>query len=603
MDQLNPATTLRGRPQTKTKIAYVFAGSVRSFTCPRVHWSLRWNLIDAMGGEAYTFIRTSVEDNANVKTGKGTLWTPEYNSAELDATLSILNPRKVEYFRLSTQLDEMRKLFPSMIHRVFQENDQRRYSMFFHRCMAYRMVVEYEKKHNMRFDWVALTRLDAAWLEPVVPIEMFTKDRVWLTETGYVPFNDQFMLIPREFADYLYDLDTKVTPKVYCLGGPDVETWKCRREKLEAKYPHDHEFINATLQHCCYDNTPKGANREGYSETIHFRHLQQGRIPVGFARLPVYITRLNKKGQCLPECARLYHNFKQSVYEGLEYSYPFFAPLNALDNRMMSIPDTNIGTCTVLESPYSTWNPISAYDFQQWQSPQHRVDYGQNLYQQLSKFHPSIVFNAKLTIPWKIRTTMLIDRCLTANFTSFAVEWDFCRLHMRLKGGRRHHPAQSWYLHVRPHDDRILQPLIVRDHYDFLLPPHTFRPNVTQIYMAQRDPRWFEAGPVMYCLTAIPGSGHQLLPRFTENITIAFRPCVHSFEENPQQFFLTVMGETFGANGLTSTVGKIMYAENPKYCLIRDEDDGPEVRTSTMSLGACDNYPPTRKFFEFESLS
>ena len=44
-----------------------------------------------------------------------------------------------------------------------------------------------------------------------MPVTSFSNDRVWVTETGYVLFNDQFMLIPRQFSDYLYDLDTKAS--------------------------------------------------------------------------------------------------------------------------------------------------------------------------------------------------------------------------------------------------------------------------------------------------------------------------------------------------------------------------------------------------------
>ena len=45
-----------------------------------------------------------------------------------------------------------------------------------------------------------------------MPVTSFSSDRLWVTETGFVLFNDQFMLIPRQFSDYMYDLDTKVLP-------------------------------------------------------------------------------------------------------------------------------------------------------------------------------------------------------------------------------------------------------------------------------------------------------------------------------------------------------------------------------------------------------
>lgn len=478
--------------------------------------------------------------------------------------------------------------------------------MFYHRCMAFQMVLDYEKENNMRFDWVALTRLDAAWLEPIVPIEMFSKDRVWLTETGYVPFNDQFMLIPRQYADYLYNLDTKVDPAVYCLGGPDVETWKCRREKLEKKYPHDPEFVNATLSYCCGDNTETGANTLGYSETIHLRHLREGKIPVGFARLPVYITRLNKKGQCLPECARLYHTFKMFVTGGLEFTYPYMAPPNAIDTRMIALPDTNLAICVIVnDDAFSPWSPISAQDFHkltiQPNSP-YRVNYRENLYNQVPSLHPSLAYDPTLVSPWRIRPQYLLDRCLTANFSNKTLVWSECRTHLKLKGGRRHHPGQSWFLHVRPHDVTLLQPLLLRDlEYPGLLPPQQHLPNLTQIYMPMREPRFFELIPRLYCLTVRENT---IIGLKGNNRTVDFLPCVKDYQSNPRQFFHTVQGLTQGTSA-PSTLGMLVMAAAPQYCLVRDNEDSKakDIADPTkIEVELCHVAPPARKYFEFEVL-
>lgn len=192
------------------RIAYVFAGSIRSFVCPKVHWSIRSHLIDSLGGQPSVFIRTSIEDNWNSKTGEGSQWSPAYKKNEVNEALKILNPVKIDYFSFANQTTDMKMNYPGRLHTMYRENDQRRYSMFYHRCMAYKMVQKYEKQNNMRFDWIVLARLDAAWLEPLCPITMYNSDRVWLTETGFDLFNDQFMLIPRQFSDFIYDLDSKV---------------------------------------------------------------------------------------------------------------------------------------------------------------------------------------------------------------------------------------------------------------------------------------------------------------------------------------------------------------------------------------------------------
>ena len=99
-------------------------------------------------------------------------------------------------------------------------------------------------------------------------------------------FNDQFMLIPRQFSDHVYDLDKKVYKEVYCLGGPDVETWKCNATELDKRNYSKELYDNnnntyiyytrkeITLDRCCKDVFKR--NQLGYSETIHFRHLEQG---------------------------------------------------------------------------------------------------------------------------------------------------------------------------------------------------------------------------------------------------------------------------------------------------------------------------------------
>jgi hypothetical protein len=325
-------------PVVPPKIAYVFAGSARSFACPKVHWSIRAHLIDAFGGEPHVFVRLSLEDNVNVKTGSGILKNLNYGQNDVLDILKVLDPKKVEYFRFSEHIEEMQRLYPGDSHTAFRENDLRRYSMFFHRCMAYKMAAAYEVERGIRFDWVVLVRLDAAWLEPVLPIGAYQNDRVWVTETGYDVFNDQFMLIPRQFSDYLYDLNTKVQRGVYCLGGPDVEEWKCNPTQLAAR-GYSAEKANLTLEHCCEDIRTGRQNLMGMSEAIHKRHLRYGKLPVAIGRFPVFLTRRyerNDKVECHPECFRIYAlNYNEYLFRssGMPQVYPYMASQEWPDRR------------------------------------------------------------------------------------------------------------------------------------------------------------------------------------------------------------------------------------------------------------------------------
>jgi len=302
-----PPSAGTGQGKSAAKIAYIFAGSARSFACPKVHWSIKAHLIDALGGDPHVFVRMSMEDNVNVKTGLGVLKNIEYDE-DVNNLLKVLNPKKVEFFSFSNQSIDMQRLHPEPIHTAFRENDLRRYSMFFHRCQAYKLAMQYEKENNMRFDWVVLVRVDAAWLEPILPIDAYMNDRVWVTETGYDVFNDQFMLIPRQFSDYMYDLNTKVNKNVYCLGGPDVEGWKCNVDEMK-KRDYSADKIAQNLEYCCPDLLAGKPNLMGMSEAIHKRHLTNGKIPLSMGRFPVFLTRrleVQGKMMCHPECFRIY---------------------------------------------------------------------------------------------------------------------------------------------------------------------------------------------------------------------------------------------------------------------------------------------------------
>ena len=346
------------------KIAFVFAGSARSFVCPKVHWSIRTHLIDALGGESFVFVRISEEDNKNIHTGVGERFIPTYEVGEVEKTLRVLNPKVVQRFSFSSQEEEMIARFPSVVHKLYRENDRRRYSMFFHRSMAYEMAMKYETVHNIRFDWVTLIRLDAAWLEPVLPIQMYQNDRVWLTETGFTPFNDQFMLIPRQFSDQLFDLDTKMQRNVYCLGGPDVEKFKCKLSYWAQKNASA-ETLELVASYCCSDI--QHANILGYSELIHFRHLRSLHIPVSLGYFPVLLTRLNTAGhkrKCAFQCDRLVYNMKNGVLNPSksDYQYEFYKDSEAVwpDSRINRLSYSDQSKCLMVMTYSKLWKPFSA---------------------------------------------------------------------------------------------------------------------------------------------------------------------------------------------------------------------------------------------------
>jgi hypothetical protein len=580
----------------KQKIAYIFAGSARSFVCPKVHWSLKLNVLDAFGGEAYSFVRISTEDNHNVRTGKGVIFSPQYEDTDITEALKLLNPRTVEYFYLKNEEEEMKKYYPGVAHRVFRENDRRRYSMFFNRVMGYRLVLDYEKKNNMKFDWVVLIRLDAAWAAPVNPIEDYSKDRVWLTETGYVAYNDQFMLIPRQYSDYLFSLDTKVDQRVYCLGGPDVEVkWKCNATALTSRGVSPQK-INETLAYCCPDVF--AANVLGFSETIHYRHFYYGNISVGLGKFLVYITRYTNN-ECRPDCDRLMYNFKNFAFHVVQRKYPFFSKMNGMDSRgsVLSLADT--GQCYVeIQKDSTLWNPMTAAEYHKGvsQGLYKPFDYKKTFYEQLDIVPKSLLFFPNDFSPWFIHPTHNVEGCFTfiADGKPSKFSWDDCIYHIRRKGGFRHHPSQTWFVSVIPHAPTRTN-TVFRNHQDSFLTKTGGRSmNITRILMANREDNGYLFMGKTTCLSMN-----------TEKKTVDFVPCVNSYEKDPNQWF-SVVGEGPGSHAMT-TLALMRSVVNPTFCIGRgnEEERGDKmyiVGNSRLTVRECEGPNPQTMYFEFELI-
>lgn len=146
-------------------LAFVFAGSARSFVAPFVHKTIQYNLIQSLCPTENmckydVFVRVSSNDNNHVgANAKGTLSVaPPDMKGKIASILKVLEPPRnigklyTDFFEIGTP-EEIRtmidytKRFPdsAMRHKVYRDLDLRRYSMYFHRYKAYEMALKQEK--------------------------------------------------------------------------------------------------------------------------------------------------------------------------------------------------------------------------------------------------------------------------------------------------------------------------------------------------------------------------------------------------------------------------------------------------------------------------
>jgi len=236
------------------KVAYVFAGSTRSFTEYFVQESIRTNLIHSFCPpnicQSVVFARVSLDDNVHQLAGGQTIKDGSGMNIAGDLTkkpkiveginrLGKVPPRFFSEFQAPhsptvlswgyvgspLEREEMEQEYNTMNHKVFRSLDARRYSMYYNRQKSYQQVAAYEKEHNMTFTWVVHARLDAIWGEPVQPVHFF--------ETLDHTVNHRYDIFPKT-SDHLrrtglhgqlWDESKDISPKVEKARVWAPDTW------------------------------------------------------------------------------------------------------------------------------------------------------------------------------------------------------------------------------------------------------------------------------------------------------------------------------------------------------------------------------------------
>jgi hypothetical protein len=262
----------KGVTTQRKRVALVMHGSARSFLFPRVHASIKRNLIDAMQADVDIFVRTTTQDNIhgkNIDAAGLTLTYANETVQNLQTALDYVHVTEVEYFNLTDDQERMAKDFPGDDHRIFQQFDPRRYSMYYHRHMVYTMARKYEKLHQFEYDWFVHARLDAAWGWPIDPISTFKNDGIWLPDRWLEHQPDTFALVPKAYAAVYFELQYHL--EVMCLGGPDFDERQCKKEYLQ-EIGIDKVESEKVYNLCCTVRGQGNGHSEWFLEQVFNRH-------------------------------------------------------------------------------------------------------------------------------------------------------------------------------------------------------------------------------------------------------------------------------------------------------------------------------------------
>ena len=295
-------------------VAFIIAGSPRSFIFPAVHESIRVNLISAFCPidtcSADVFVRVSLSDNTHTVDGeavansKGVVIPADERERPLVrhalhrlhlAVRGAMNATWVDVGSVAER-EEMKAHFNSSRHRIFRELDPRRYSMYFGRWSAYQQARSYEREHGLRYAWFVHTRFDMAFGAPIQPYFKLPSTKLWVHDTWASDVPDIFALIPAALADAYYSMDLLVQDKAMCLGGPNFNKASVEDSTLVAMGFNAHEIYIAKKVRC-------RVSGDGWSERILKRKLILAKISlklnnIGFTPIFSFVLRVNLIDYC-----------------------------------------------------------------------------------------------------------------------------------------------------------------------------------------------------------------------------------------------------------------------------------------------------------------
>ena len=327
--------------ENSLRVAFIFAGSPRSFIYPIVYESLRRNLIDSFCPSSLSklklkcsrdiFLKISLNDNIHIglrdANGKFLSKTSDEEIIEkkfIQRALNRLNSKnneegicKYTYFKIGSKEEdyEMKNAFfaknsskLNINHKIFRNLDKRRYSMYFHRWSAYDMAFQQEIKcnnnnnnNNNKYDWFIHVRMDSLWGHPVPSIFEFMKNenkknikKMWVIDSWYQEVPDTMAFLPKEYAKYFFDMDSLVVKGSMCLGGPNFDSNTLTLKYLNDKYNWNENSIEYKIvqENDCFNVQPHDIksydkkknmywSQAGGSEKILKRKLSLNNISYG----------------------------------------------------------------------------------------------------------------------------------------------------------------------------------------------------------------------------------------------------------------------------------------------------------------------------------
>lgn len=254
--------------QEPCRIAFIFVGHARTFIKPAVYESIRRELVEGFSQgcdrDVFWYLSAAPKWSISANATLYSMFQPTKvvvadDEAETEWAAPCLEPPLPRLTEL--KVPATFKFFddPPAAVRIAR-------ALFGRMAQAFKLVEDRERETHITYSWVVRARFDAGWYAPMgVAATDLAQDRIYVPIQTWNGINDQFALVPRQFAlDY--------------FNAQDV---------LECDESTGYPLWYASPTHVWQP------------ETLLWRHLQLRGVPVARRTLPVIISRFDGTSRCL----------------------------------------------------------------------------------------------------------------------------------------------------------------------------------------------------------------------------------------------------------------------------------------------------------------
>jgi hypothetical protein len=291
---------------TIRKVAFCFAGDLRSFNNENVFKSISLNLIDSLCNSSI-----SVDNEEQQQSAAGAVAAvpcePSIFFVVGDSESDVNASAGLKYFQ-----DKYAKKKNSVrggslgsdgnvtvLHSIRFDNADR-LAQVWKLDACFNLV----RSSSKPFEFVVRARPDMAWLTPVPDISSFASNRLYLLQNNFFPANDQFFMIPRalfnKIADFRRTYDSIMAAAPITTATSTIDTSGTTIIRID-------EEDDPTI-------FPNGA---GYPDCFFWKHIINSQVNFQFFDFDTVIVRDNNRARC--NSLFKTHNFACSVlatYDG-----------------------------------------------------------------------------------------------------------------------------------------------------------------------------------------------------------------------------------------------------------------------------------------------